>query len=334
MVTRDRIADGLIALGMLLALPAVTHFIESRGSPLTALPELSLALTVWLAGIGAVFIIERRLVPVGRKRPNAAAKSEAVVRELSDTLYEKLSGTLRDYIDGLEQRDERRKELVSHVAHDLKSPLASMRGYIEKLIAEFDQVPEQERQRYLVRILDSVGYLNALITQLLDLSRLEAAELSVRKEEFRLSDLVDYLSYKFAPAAQDSSLQLSITQNDDCLVHGDRILLERAFSNLVENAIRYNRSGGMVELALTTSGDTVSFKVKDTGAGIGESDAKRIFDPFFRGRHTGDPQKPRPPGTGLGLAITRKIIRLHGGEISVESVPQYGSTFTVILPAE
>lgn len=225
--------------------------------------------------------------------------------------------------------DRMKSEMCSVVAHELRTPLTSMRGYLE-MVAEGEVGEVNDEQREFLGIVQSnVDRLQELVSDFLDLDRLESGRLVVHWEELDVRVLAEKALEDYSLLAEEKSLELTGELEDVPKVMGDRQLLERVFANLVSNAIKYTNRGG-VRIRVFSRDGLVAISVKDTGVGIPEDELEKIADKFFRASTAS--QTPSH-GSGLGLAITKDIVKKHDGELLIESIPGTGSTFSVQLPA-
>ena len=223
-----------------------------------------------------------------------------------------------------------RRDFVANVSHELKTPLAAIRGYAETLRdGALDEPPIA--RRFTGRILSQCQRLQELLDDLLILSRLEGADAFAEREPVDLSEAIDRAVDLFTPAAREKRVTLEVQVDRVPPVTGDPGSLERLVLNLVDNAIKYNRPDGRVTLSLRRDGDEAVLEVTDTGIGIPPEAIPRLFERFYRV----DKGRAREEGgTGLGLAIVKHIAQLHGGSVDVESHAGKGSTFRVRLPLE
>jgi PAS domain S-box-containing protein len=224
--------------------------------------------------------------------------------------------------------DKLKSEFVSTVSHDLRSPLTLMRGYATML----DMVGELNEQQvsYLRKILNSVESMSQLVSNLLDLGRIEAG-VGLQLELIPIRDVLERIVGGLQLEAAQKRIQLSLNVPDQSvlLLEADQALLQQALQNLVENAINFNQAGGHVQVSVRSQPDRMVFEISDTGIGIANVDKPHVFDKFYRvaqpsGKHLG--------GTGLGLAIVKSIAERHGGETWLESQLGKGSTFFLALP--
>jgi len=244
--------------------------------------------------------------------------------------FNEMADRIERNVDELRRNDQLRRELIANVSHDLRTPLASMQGYIETILMKDDFLSDQERKEYLRRILGSTERLSKLIQELFELSKLEAKETKLHREPFALPELMNDLALKFAPQAERRGVSLStVIPKSIPLVVGDLGLIERVLQNLVDNAIKNTPSGGAVTVEVDKVGEErVRTAVVDTGVGIPKDQIPFIFDRFFQTRNTASSS-----GAGLGLAIVKKILEAHGESITVISHLNKGTRFEFNLPA-
>ncbi|MCF7804692.1 MAG: HAMP domain-containing histidine kinase [Candidatus Marinimicrobia bacterium] len=244
--------------------------------------------------------------------------------------FNQMADTIVENMEELQQTDRLRRELIANVSHDLRSPLASMQGYLETIMMKEDSLSEEEKLTYLKIILNNTESLNNLVHGLFELSKLDARQIEPEPEPFSVTELVQDVVMKFQKSAEDSGVKLtSHLPGDIQLVYADIGMIERALSNLIDNAIHYTPEDGRVEVVVTPVDDSVEIQVADTGQGIESEDLPHIFDRFYRGDKS---RTGHSESTGLGLAIAQKIIELHEGTIEVESEIGVGTTFKFRLP--
>jgi signal transduction histidine kinase len=244
--------------------------------------------------------------------------------------FEEMSARITDQINRVERADATRREMIASISHDLRTPLASLQGYLETLSIKESELSAEERRQYLDLALKHSQRLGRLIEDLFELASLEARETRVRWERFSMSELVQDVVQKFALEAKQRKLRLEMDIPPSVPhVCGEIGLIERVMENLIENALKYTPQDGTVRLSLLPGPSDVSIRITDTGCGIPEEDLSRIFDRFYR-VDTHHPEAAE--GAGLGLAIARQILKLHGSTVTVESKAGWGTSFTFHLP--
>lgn len=222
--------------------------------------------------------------------------------------------------------EQMRSDFVANVTHELKTPLTSIRGYIELL--QTGQRDEQTRNNFYEIIDIEAERLNTLIEDILQLAEIEAGREQVHRRQTDLHDIAGEVVHRFEPQAQKNGITLAVDVPQGALVRGSAGRLEQLLGNLVDNAIKYNRPNGTVSVTARRERRCWVVRVQDTGIGIPQEHLSRIFERFYRV----DKGRSRAQGgTGLGLSICRHIAALLGGQIQVDSTPGEGTVFTVTL---
>lgn len=233
-------------------------------------------------------------------------------------------------MEHLKETDRLRRELVANVSHDLRTPLASLQGYLETLQLKKDRLTREEQNEYIETAARHSRRLGKLVSELFELARLDSTETTPEREPFSLAELVQDVLQKFELQAREAGVSLEVRLDANVpFVYANIGLIERVLENLLDNALRHTPEGGSVNLTLEPGESTVTVRLSDTGCGIADQDLPHIFDRFYRPRtargRNGD-------GAGLGLAIARRILELHGGRIEAASAVRAGTTFTFDLP--
>lgn len=233
-------------------------------------------------------------------------------------------------IDQLRQAEEYQRQLVANISHDLRTPLASLRGYVEMLGLRGDALPAAERARYLSVLESNVDVLENLIGRMLELSRLDAGRAELRPEEFPLTELCHEVLARCETIAATRGVTLRCAPEGELPpVLADPLRVGQVLQNLVENGIKFNRPGGEVTVAAARQAGLIRIEVRDTGRGIAAEHLPHVFDRFF----TADPSRGgENPGAGLGLAIASRIVEAHGDRLEVESRAGEGTVFRFRLP--
>lgn len=322
--------------------PEGTRQFPSISSP-TSLQESVIRQVRWisLTGIGlfalagaagAYWIARRSLAPVRLlSRLAQGIQAQTLDRRLpldgpQDEVRE-LAEAFNKMLERLERSFEQQSRFVSDAAHELRTPLATLRANIEVLQHDPDANAADYREMTVV-LERSLSRMEKLVEDLLLLAR---GEKEVRTKIVNLNDLIVHVAQDAEPLALSHHINIHLNITDQVTVRADFHLLGRAVSNLLENGIRYNRPGGAVTLTVQRQSKGVIISVADTGIGISPDDQPHVFERFYRAdqsraRHAG--------GAGLGLSIARHIVQLHDGHIHMTSVPGKGSVFTIWLPAE
>lgn len=228
------------------------------------------------------------------------------------------------------QLDKLRSDFIANVSHELRTPISMLQGYSEAIL---DGVPtnEEERNEMVQIIHDESKRMSRLVTDLLDLARMESGHMTLYKDVLATIPFLDRITNKFMQTARDANVELAFQfpKDDEIYIDADEDRLEQVFTNLIDNAIRHTPDGGQVTLSVERYTDVCVIVVSDTGYGIPEEDVPFIFERFYKA----DKARTRGKGgTGLGLAIAKNIIDAHGGMISAERGADKGTIFTCTLP--
>ena len=232
-------------------------------------------------------------------------------------------------LDALSTKDTLRRELVAQVSHDLRTPLASLHGYLETLQIKDKALTNQKRSEYLGLALHHSARLARLVDDLFELAKLDAKETPPQVEPFSVAELTQDILLKFQLKAQKKGIELTMMVSESLpFVIAEIRLIERVLENLLENALNHTPKGGLVRIEIHPNKEEVSINVTDSGHGIAASDLPHIFDRFYQAGHRSREDRH----AGLGLAIAKRILVLHGSTIHVKSQLAKGSTFTFTLP--
>ncbi len=291
---------------------------------------ISTPLIIILLGVGGYLIVSLSIEPL-RRFSNEIKKithrtlgqriQEPKVKELKT-----LARSFNSMLERLKRAFDLEKRILSDASHELKTPLSV-------ILAECDVILQKRRsaQEYresIVFIKDKAESMRKTIEDILSLARLDSGLLS--SCEFKKVDVCECISKAIDMVSSLSSkkgIQIYFSQKGPYYIYGDMDRLTEAFMNLLDNAIRYNKEGGRVDVSIYERSDMLEIHFKDTGLGITRKDIDRIFQRFFRADNVRNTE-----GTGLGLNIAREIIKAHGGDIKVESTPGKGTNFIVSIP--
>jgi len=222
-----------------------------------------------------------------------------------------------------------KSDFVSNVSHELKAPLASIRAYTEMLLDGEIKDPAQVRECFQT-ISSETDRMSRLIQNILNLSRLESGLVPVNKTDLAVTEILRAVNDVIAPQAAKKGLVLETDLAPVFFrVNGDRDMLYQAILNVLSNAVKYTPDGGKIRVSTYLAGGCIVVEVADTGLGVPQEELQKIFEKFYRSRHSGK----AAPGTGLGLALVKHVIEvIHGGKVTVESEVGKGSVFRLSLP--
>lgn len=243
-----------------------------------------------------------------------------------------MARTIQRQLSSLQESDRLRRELVTNISHDLRTPLATMQGYIETLIIKDETLDASTRHHYLEIARKHAAHLGRLIQDLFELAMLDSSGVTPVFEQFSLTELIQDVVQEFDLQAKATNVSLHVDPpHQPVSVYADISLIQRVLENLVGNALKYTTQGGKVSISAQPSEKGVGVSVADTGPGISEKDLPHVFDRFYKA----DPEESGSNGSmGLGLAIAKRILELHGSEILVISEEQRGTRFHFDLPLE
>ena len=283
-----------------------------------------------LGGVITFFISGHALKPLcdfSKKIEEVQAQnlSDSRIEENKFSELNQLSVSYNKMLERLSEAFKLQRQFTANAAHELRTPLAVMQLQIDLYNSSKHPNNDTSAQQTISMITEQTERLSKMVRTLLDISELQTI---ARDEEIEISALVEEVLADLEPLAQEKGINL-IEKCDNVLLMGSDILIYRLVYNLVENAIKYNFSGGTVTVTATQQNSQLHLTVEDTGNGIPEELKERIFEPFFRL----DKSRSRElGGVGLGLALVREIVRVHNGSILVKNNANSGTTFEVIFP--
>lgn len=239
--------------------------------------------------------------------------------------FNRMAASIVENEEQLKRIERDRRAMVANIAHDLRTPLTSIQGFLQTIAIRGDQIDPQQRRRFFSIIERSSDRQRLLLENLHALSGLDAQERLPERTSLLLGALAADVCASFEPAARDKSIVLSYHADPgDTTVFADQQMMERVVANLISNAIKYTPDGGSVSVRVRPTADGARFEVSDTGIGIPEEDLPQVFDDFFRVKQD---IYENPGGTGLGLAIVRRMVELHGSRMKVASTLGAGTSF-------
>ena len=251
---------------------------------------------------------------------------ERVPVKATDDEIDQLATTFNQMLDRIQVLVTEIKEMNDNIAHDLRSPIARIRGFAEVTLTTGKSPADFEAMA--ASTIEECDRLLDMINTMLVISKTEAGVEKVSRDKVDIAALIGNACELFEPLAEEKNVALRYHAPEKTTVSGDARMLQRMLANLVDNAVKYTPSGGRVEVSLAENEkNELIISVRDTGIGISETDLPHVFERFYR-----CDRSRSQPGTGLGLSLARAIARAHGGNIAVTSALDQGSTFTITLP--
>ncbi|WP_036326247.1 sensor histidine kinase [Microbispora sp. ATCC PTA-5024] len=319
--------------------PSVLLFVSSRGAGASTIVDLSPTGQARIAGVvalvlavtvGVTVLAGVRLVRPLRALTHAARQmADGDVSARVEVAGGDEIGRLADAFNAMarrrEQLEELRKDMVSDVAHELRTPLSNIRGWLE---ATEDGLVAPDRA-LMSSLLEEAALLQHVVDDLQDLAVADAGELTLHRRPMYVHELLDQVATAHRGGADGTGVHLSVEVEGEPSVAADPVRLRQAVGNLVSNAVRHTPPGGRVALRAREEGADLVIEVADTGVGISPEDLPLVFERFWRVEKS---RSRRTGGSGLGLPIVRKLVEAHGGSVSAASVPGEGSVFTIRLP--
>lgn len=291
-------------------------------------------ITGTLAPLSGWFLANRALVPIRATAQTAAEINETdLSRRLdlasSEIELEQLVQTFNAMLDRIERAFQQQRQFTTDAAHELRTPLAIMQTSLDVTLSRKRNLPEYETA--LVSFQEEVQRLSKLANTLLILARSDTRQLPLDIQAFDLSLMMETVAEQFTSAAEDKRITLERNIQPDLMIDGDEDRLIQVIFNLLDNAIKFTASDGIVKISAHRSNQCITINIEDTGQGIPAKDLPHIFERFYRI----DAARNRSQGGfGLGLAIVKRIVELHNGTIDVQSVVGQGTEFVVTLPEQ
>ena len=281
----------------------------------------------------SIFISEKTQRPLRNIKTSidnlAKGFGDGELRVKTTTETEEISESFNEFHAQMKLLDDSRQEFVSNVSHELKTPLTSMKVLAESIISMGDGAPVEMYQEFMTDIVGEVDRETKIVNDLLSLVKMDKTDVELDVAPINMNELIELIMKRLKPIAEKQQIEMVLESFRPVTVEVDEVKITLAISNLIENGIKYNNSGGYVHVSLNADHMYCYIRIEDSGLGIPEESIDHIFERFYRA----DKSHSREiGGTGLGLAITRNAIQLHHGEIKVASTLGEGTTFDVRLP--
>ena len=292
---------------------------------------LQIVLTI-LIFVAAYYVARVLTKPFGKiTRSLEGVQGDVSEQEISIPDYTEtklLSEAYNRMLHRLKVQEDSRQEFVSNVSHELKTPITSMKVLADSLLAQ-DEGPNELYREFMTDIGEEIDRENKIISDLLSLVKMDKRSSDINIQEANINHLIDTLLKRLRPIAAAKGIDLVLESFKPVVAEVDETKLSLAFSNLIENGIKYNKEDGWVHISLNVDNKYFYVKVEDSGIGIPQEDQENIFERFYR---VDKSHSREIGGTGLGLAITRSAVLMHHGAIKVYSEEGEGTTFTVRIP--
>ena len=313
-----------------------TAFVDSQGLFITvAAVSIALALLLGYVLSGSIVGPVRRMgtrleaIASGDFSSHVEVSNRDELGALAANLN-RMNDELGRLYEELEAASRHKSEFLATMSHELRTPLNAIIGFSQVLKQQMYGELNEKQADYVDDVLSSGQHLLNLINDILDLAKVEAGRMELQPSTFELPELLENAASMVRERATRQGIDLTVaTDKSVGLMEGDERKVKQILFNLLSNAVKFTPGGGKVTLATSTADGQVEISVRDTGVGISIEDQEKIFEEFYQ---VGASRTQE--GTGLGLALTRRLVELHHGELTVESEPGVGSTFTVTLPLQ
>lgn len=324
----------LIALIMQVAILCYDYIIQ-KTSNLSLIAVLILIEIIILSTFCTIFDWIRRKIMVDRPTKKILEATENIAEgDFSTRLdiaheygkyneYDLIMENLNKMAAELQKNEVLKTDFISNVSHEIKTPLAVIQNYATLL--QDETLDAESRKAYAKTLVTASKRITDLITNILKLNKLENQEIQEKHEKFNLTEALAECVVEFEPLIEKKNLDLNC-DFDDLTIFSSKSLLEIVWNNLISNAIKFTPDGGKIDISLKRIDSNAEIKVTDTGCGMTSETGAKIFEKFYQGDTSHSMQ-----GNGLGLALVKKVIDILGGEISVQSELNKGSTFTILL---
>ena len=307
--------------------------VEEDVESLSWLMLASMGFVVLIAPIGGYILAVQATKPIAdiitttRLRPQNLTE-RFIIKGTGDEL-DRLAITINGFLDRIAAFIQKKREFVANAAHELRSPLTAI-GAASELALARDRTPEEYRET-LGEISDKCDHFRLLINQLLLLAETEAGA-NLPHHVIQMDCIIEKSYDMFKDVASQQHIHFKLDSTNPALVLGEAKQIQQVVNNLIDNAIKFTPEGGTIVVELYKEASTIVLNVSDTGVGISKEDQSKVFDRFFQADRSHTKNAEAFGGNGLGLSICKAIVESMGGTISVTSIPEKGSTFTITLP--
>ena len=321
---------GTTVIGMLAGLAAIVpmYYILKRTSAASSAYIWLVVVALVIAGLTAWLVNRVLIAPIKRL---SAAMDEVTngnfdvqltsgnhIKEIKN-IYDKFNIMTKE----LRSTEILQSDFISNVSHEIKTPITSIEGYA--MLLQSEEVSEEDKKEFIGKLLYNTRRLSELAGNVLLLSKIDNQAIETKKKKFRLDEQIRQSILLLEPKWMEKQMEFDV-ELDSVTYEGNSNLLQHVWNNLIDNAIKFNREGGMIRMRLKEREDTYIFTIEDEGPGVPEEFRKKIFNKFYQADNS-----HKQDGNGLGLALVKRILDSCGGEIAQENLAPVGCRFTVIL---
>jgi len=326
-IFRRAVAEPIVDLSRIAGIVSRDKNYSVRATPIRSPAELAILIDAFNEMLAQIQQSERALRKahdeLEQRVRERTAELEAAKKEVEEFSHSVLLAK-----EEVERGSKFKDQFLSTMSHELRTPLNAVLGFSDLLADERYGPLNERQQRYIGHIHTGGKHLLSLISDILDLSKIEAGRMELAIESLRVETIFGEVLSAMQPLADKKSQEMTKSVEGGLAVRADSTRLKQVLMNLLGNAIKFTPNGGRIEVAARLVDDRVRVEVRDNGPGIPPEEQKRIFEAFYRLRESGK----KTEGTGLGLAITHRLVELHGGELSLDSEIGHGSCFHFCLP--
>ena len=282
----------------------------------------------------AIYFMTLRLVRPMRQMADAAQKFgkgefNTRIEVTSEDELGQLAIALNNMAQSLSVSETTRRNFIANVSHELKTPMTSIAGFVDGILDK--TIPPEKQNYYLQIVSDEVKRLSRLVKSMLNLSKIEAGEMQINRQNFNIVELLCRAVFNFEPQINEKNIEIEGLDHDKVIVSADPDLIYQVVYNLTENAVKFTNNGGYMRFDVEEGKDAVTVKIRNSGDGLSKEEMNRIFERFYKTDRSRGLDKN---GVGLGLYIVRSIVQLHGGDVKVDSKEKEYVEFSFTIPCE